>query len=765
MNYVQIMGGLGNQLFQYTFSKYLENTASFPITLYTGFYDMDTEGTCISARNFFLDMFNIHCSKTNDGITVNKVITEENFNQDTLSDNSFFNGYWQNKKYFMTVRDQISSDLRLKDEFITDDMKRISSAMSSCNSIAIHIRRKDYLNRFNKDIFYEISPEYYKDAVRLIIEKSAEDPVIYVFSDDYDYIKTYMANFCNLKTVLMEPRDAHEDLYLMSMAKHHIIANSTFSWWGAALSAHAEGITIIPKHWYKDRKDPDLSLPGWIVMDNQISLDRISVIIPAYNVGKYVGRCLKSIEYQTYDINNLEIILIDDGSTDDTLEQLEAFEDKYPDNVILIKSDENHGMAAARNTGLAYASGKYITFIDSDDFIDASMIYKMSIKMQEYDCDIVECGFLQFTDETSTMVTNDIEDSFFLDMNKSRTEFLSRYDYNKCAVWGRLYQSSFISDNKLNFSEGLRYEDVAFSGLSMFLIDKYYRINETLYYYFYNNDGITRSEYNPEQMRHEAKAVDIMLQGLYERNMLQDILEDHRCELLYAYITSKAYLDPFHKLITGTLDVWYVLEEIRYFKKYLLDLFPDNPSHWKLDDQNELSRLAYHLLISDTSGTELLFRDTDHTSDNTIIMYLSCDPDMASVHSLMELIAGSMIDETCTIDIDKDTVAAEHLLFKHAIKHNDIIIICVGKSHDKQSHLRSYRQAQILLDEYPENTIFVLLQDLYFDQSDECIGQLAELIHHLSDHPHVTLYLYDEASYEIAESIMPSVNILKPLIP
>lgn len=490
--------------------------------------------------------------------------------------------------------------------------------------------------------------------------------------------------------------------------------------------------------------------------------DVISIIIPTYNVGRYIDRCLKSLEAQTYGMDNLEIILIDDASTDNTLLHLEAFESKYPDNVILVKSSENHGPAMSRNTGLRLASGKYITFIDSDDFINDTMLYKMAMKIKEYDCDVVECGFLQFTNDTDIVVFNDIPESVYLNSNENMLRFLSFYDYNRCAVWGRLYKASFIFNNNLWFYDELWYDDVAFSGLCMFLIGSFYRINETLYYYYDNTCGITNETYYPERSRHEPEATDVLLNELYERNMLKDIMQDHRREILYAYITSKAFLDPFHKLINSNLDLEHTLNEFDYYKKYLLDLFPDNPAHWQLNNLNEISRLAYHLLVSDNATIEQLFKD--HVSSNIVIIYAFTNPDFSLTHSRINDIMGENRSEIPIIDITNEIYYSEHLLLMHAIKEDDIVVISVDKYLDKHFCLLAFDLIQLILNEYPNRKITILLQNLYLEQTDEFVRRLAEFTHYLEFHSHLTLYLFDNSSYELAHSIMPSVKILIPTI-
>lgn len=299
---------------------------------------------------------------------------------------------------------------------------------------------------------------------------------------------------------------------------------------------------------------------------------------------------------------------------------------------------------------------------------------------------------------------------------------------------------------------------MAFSGLCMFLIKGFYRMKETLYYYYDNSNGITNEKYYPERSRHEPDATDVLLNELYNRNMLKDILLDQRREILYAYITSKAFLDPFHKLINSNLDFDNTLKEFNYYKNYLLNLFPDNLSHWQLSSLNEISKLAYHLLASDNPIIEPLFRN--HFSDKIVIIYGFTNPDIAITHSLLNYIIAEDPIRYSIIDITRETYNSEHLLLRHAIKEDDMVVISIDRYLDMHSYLLAFDHIQLILDEYPNRRITILLQNLYFDQTNEFVSRLSAFTHYLELHSNLTLYFCDTVSYELARSIMPSVNIL-----
>lgn len=326
----------------------------------------------------------------------------------------------------------------------------------------------------------------------------------------------------------------------------------------------------------------------------------ISIIIPTYNVEKYINRCLDSIVSQTYGIDNFEIIILDDFSSDHTLDYLKTFESKYPNNTILIPLNKNQGQSHARNIGLSYASGKYITFIDSDDHIDSTMIEKMVSVAEKYDSEIVECGYTPFSSDNNISNINDLPESFHLNLNNNFDANINLLNTGRIAVWGKLYKKSFLNNNTLLFPEGVIYEDVPFSGLCMLLVKKYYRINETLYHYFYNPEGSSFSKYTPERTHQETIVMNHFLTELKQRGLLEVILLKYR-EQLKTYITVKTFIDPLSLILTGDVDFEVKVSEINYFKDYLLTLFPDAGNNPLIPQNQEIFRLAMLFLNNETS--------------------------------------------------------------------------------------------------------------------------------------------------------------------
>lgn len=206
--------------------------------------------------------------------------------------------------------------------------------------------------------------------------------------------------------------------------------------------------------------------------------DLISVIIPAYNVEKYIEKCLNSIIYQTY--QNLEIIIVDDGSTDRTPEIIRqaTADDK---RCVYIRQD-NAGLSAARNTGLRYAHGEYVTFVDSDDYCELGMIDRMHDEIFFQETDLIVCGAVR-EEEDGTVIARD---GLILEKNLSPAEWMAKCFAAKdrtwiIRAWGKLYRRKAIEG--LSFKEGKLYEDMFFFADLLDHVESVSITNDCLYHY------------------------------------------------------------------------------------------------------------------------------------------------------------------------------------------------------------------------------------------------------------------------------------------
>lgn len=215
----------------------------------------------------------------------------------------------------------------------------------------------------------------------------------------------------------------------------------------------------------------------------------ISVIIPIYNVEKYLDRCVDSIINQTY--KNLEIILVDDGSPDNCPKMCDDYAEK--DSRIKVVHKKNGGLSDARNAGMKVATGGYVSFIDSDDYVSLDFYEILLQTMIDNDSDIVECSVVKFYENgkfdeySDNLKVTNYETVDALDGLISENPF-------KQHVWNKLYKSSVALD--IPYAVGKLNEDEFWTYQVFGKAKKVTRINKTMYYYFQRNGSIMGNGYN-----------------------------------------------------------------------------------------------------------------------------------------------------------------------------------------------------------------------------------------------------------------------------
>ncbi|MFH1461878.1 MAG: alpha-1,2-fucosyltransferase [bacterium] len=279
----KLQGGLGNQMFQYAIGRFLAQKNKTELKLDLSFYcNKQNEPQRIYSLENFNIKENIATQKeiedfekyknksgwkhffyksffTNDSIYVKE--KQFNFDPKVLKtyDNSYLDGYWQNEKYFKSIENIIRENFTLKNK-LPDNLQNILTKIKNPNSISLHIRRGDYVNKEN----YNVLPiEYYNEAIKIITEKNS-DIHLFIFSDDIVWAKNNLNTEFPI-TFIYGNKD-YQDLILMSLCKHNIIANSSFSWWGAWLNSNPNKIVIAPKKWFNKTEinTEDLIPKSWI---------------------------------------------------------------------------------------------------------------------------------------------------------------------------------------------------------------------------------------------------------------------------------------------------------------------------------------------------------------------------------------------------------------------------------------------------------------------------------------------------------------------
>ncbi|WP_051180457.1 glycosyltransferase family 2 protein [Selenomonas ruminantium] len=219
----------------------------------------------------------------------------------------------------------------------------------------------------------------------------------------------------------------------------------------------------------------------------------ISVIVPVYNVEKYLRQCVDSILAQTYP--NIEIILINDGSTDSSAKICDYFKNKYK-NVSVIHQ-ENKGQASARNKGIDASHGEYIGFIDSDDWIEPDMYEKLYELIYKYNADISSClsnNISPFKEIKDVQINNEVKIFKSLDIITALfTQVELRFE-----VWNKLWKRDFIGECR--FTEGQLCEEVKFDRLLFMKANKIVHVNSIYHHYRIDRPGNTLSSFKISKM-------------------------------------------------------------------------------------------------------------------------------------------------------------------------------------------------------------------------------------------------------------------------
>jgi len=292
---VFLRGGLGNQMFQYALGLALAKRNKTKLLLDSVFLCDRFPRKNFTYRTFDLDVFaleprftalskianaipvpglwlgaDLAFIKSRDFFGVQKIVKEKNeqaFDPEILrsGDNLLLWGRWQNEKYFSEVADEVRAAFRFRHPF-EGEAKALAEKIRSCNSVSLHVRRGDFASSaVVKDLMGDTNLSYYSRAARYIGER-VKKPELFVFSDDIEWCKKnitvpFPATYA---TFTSEGPKASFHLHLMSLCKHNIIANSTFSWWGAWLNNNPGKIVIAPKQWYADGTKTDILPEKWI---------------------------------------------------------------------------------------------------------------------------------------------------------------------------------------------------------------------------------------------------------------------------------------------------------------------------------------------------------------------------------------------------------------------------------------------------------------------------------------------------------------------
>ena len=320
----------------------------------------------------------------------------------------------------------------------------------------------------------------------------------------------------------------------------------------------------------------------------------ISVIVPCYNASAYLNRCVESLLAQTIGYEHLEMIFVNDASTDNTLDILLDYEKQYEDNMMVINCEKNGRQGTARNIGIQYSSCDYIAFLDSDDWIAPTMYEKLYNKAIELDLDSVGGLSVRAKDEHNIEEATYLKEPqyFIIENEEMRNEFIR--NWRSDGIWVNLYRKDVIVDNDILFPEGLMYEDNYFGELLKFYINKAYVVNEALHYYCLNPVSTSNAQ---EKIWHFDRLIieDMLLEAYKERGLYDTYKEYINTNFLNRY-----YFNSLFIFFTRFGEV-----PIEVFRKMTATIRKTIPDYKRYIKENGVNEILAQLIEVDLTQEEL----------------------------------------------------------------------------------------------------------------------------------------------------------------
>lgn len=302
----------------------------------------------------------------------------------------------------------------------------------------------------------------------------------------------------------------------------------------------------------------------------------VSIITPCYNSAQYIDKYFSSLKEQTIGIGKLEILCINDNSTDNTLDKLYEYEEQFPDSVCVINLKENIKQGGARNVGLEYATGKYIAFVDSDDWIKEDMCAILYHIAEKYQTDFIQFPFIHFFSQDN-QVTETSPLYGFLDGNDS--EIKRHMLIGNIVTFGsqnKFYKASIIKENSARFIEHRVYEEPYFVYPILVKALNIYIMKEGLYYYRHEHPSVTGLYMSQPGKLYDHPEVQLELLKCLTKQ--KDVIKNYYNEIeyyfIFTYYVETLYFAGYKQFYLG-LDYFTRMQELipKLFPRYYENVY------------------------------------------------------------------------------------------------------------------------------------------------------------------------------------------------
>ena len=293
---------------------------------------------------------------------------------------------------------------------------------------------------------------------------------------------------------------------------------------------------------------------------------KVTVIIPCHNSIRFLDECWESVYHQTIGIENLQVIMVDDASTDNTWELLQSYEKKAPDSVTIIHLEENLRQGGARNKALGYAEGKYIRFLDSDDVLPLNSTEELYNLAEEYKTDLIFYNGEWL--ENGGYYHDPIEKDEFIYIGNAdeRKKFLL-HPHVSCSHSMIFYRRCFVEKVDSKFAEKLIYEEPLFVYPLLFYTQRALLCADTHYMVRSRNDSTMSSEILPK-LRQQPQVQMLLLKDVVNRGLLTDYYD-----IIEWYFLENYFLLPMYNLREGNCGL--TIEEFKEMQRNCKEFFPD----------------------------------------------------------------------------------------------------------------------------------------------------------------------------------------------
>ncbi|MCP1101265.1 glycosyltransferase involved in cell wall biosynthesis [Aequitasia blattaphilus] len=283
----------------------------------------------------------------------------------------------------------------------------------------------------------------------------------------------------------------------------------------------------------------------------------VSIIVPVYNVQAYLERCVVSLRNQTYE--NMEIILVNDGSTDQSGEMCDSY--GKVDSRIRTIHKENGGLSDARNTGLKEAAGDYVIFIDSDDYVEPDMVKECLEKITQDESEMLIFDFVRVEEGRKEINTIDGLKSGCYTLKQEKKLLLS-----SPSAWNKMYLRAFLLKSGVTFPLGKHYEDLGTTPKLLLLANRITYFKKAFYNYMIRPGSIMTGQVLERNFRDRTEMVDEILRFYKEKGEYQEFYNELSWMTFF-----NGYFFPSREMILSD----YRKKGIRKFKEYMYQRFPD----------------------------------------------------------------------------------------------------------------------------------------------------------------------------------------------